>query len=252
MYKSNRIFHHIWYGNLELLTGNQLRWLTFNFNNLICIFTLSNKITNTLNYFLKLSKHDPYMTFTHLLWSRHNIPNQSKSVCACLTGDKLGWRGWSSTEWWRGEREEERGGGALGLEVSLKWWNRSMSQRQTLMVREISWQTARRSLVSVMKCKLGRVIACVVTDWRADAASLHASIALKTKCWLCVSIWVLEYICAFAKEPMKRSVLSFVCNYRAGRWPQRHQRLTILPSLPWENGSLSRLATASHKLHRTF
>lgn len=37
--KSNIIFHHIWYGNLQLLTGNQLRWLTFNFNNWICVFT---------------------------------------------------------------------------------------------------------------------------------------------------------------------------------------------------------------------
>lgn len=252
--KSNIILHHIWYGNLQLLTGNQLRWLTFNFNNLICIFTF---------IFYQIKSQTLLMIFwsyLNMILTRHLHtccdPDTKylirAKMCVRVWRDKLGWRGWSSTEWWRGEREEERGGGALGLEVSLKWWNRSMSQRQTLMVREINWQTARRSLVSVMKCKLGCVIACVVTDWRADATSLHTSIALKTKCWAWVSIWVLEYICAFAKEPMKRSVLSFVCNYRAGRWPQRHQRLTILPSLPWENGSLSRLATASHKLHRTF
>lgn len=190
---------------------------------------------------------------THVLWSRHKIPNQSKCVC-----DTDIWQVRSLAEGAGvvqidgGVKGKRKVVGALGLEACLKWWNRSMSQRQALMAREISWQTVLRSLVSVMKCKLGCVIACVVTDWLTDATSLHAYIAPKTKCWACMCIWVRQYVCSFAKEPMKHNIPSFVCNYRAGRWPQRHKGLTILLSLPWESGSLSRLATASHKLHRTF
>lgn len=134
---------------------------------------------------------------TPLLWSRHKIPNQSKCVC-----DADIWQGISSAEGAGvvqsdgGVKGKRKVVGALGLEASLKWWNRSMSQRQALMAREISWQTVRRSLVSVMKWKLGCVIACVVTDWLTDATSLHASI----KCWACTCMWGWECVCAFANE----------------------------------------------------
>lgn len=124
----------------------------------------------------------------------------STNQWVCLTGDKLGWRVWGATEWWRGGRVRE--GGGLWLEASLKRWNRSMSQGRALMAREISEQIAWRRLVSMTKSKPGVCYRRLIAYARFTLSFCHKSPRSATFPQLCV--------------------------ITAGRWPQRHRGLATL------------------------
>ncbi len=146
---------------------------------------------------------------THVLWSRQKIPNLSKCVC-----DTDIWQGRSSAGVVQsdgGVKGKRKVVGTLGLEASLKWWNRSMSRRPALMAREISWQTVRRSLVSVTKCKLGCVTACVVTDWLMDERYFLARIYRTKNKMLSLYVHMSAAICLFVCQRANEAQYSVVC-----------------------------------------